>query len=80
MIKVRSETSGTLALGEAVGFKGTIEGFAGADAIDLLGYVKGGEKMLVLADLSIVGLTEFGENSAMPSWRCEWVVRATTEA
>ncbi len=36
-IKFRSKTSGTLALGDAQGFRGTIEGFAGADAIDLLG-------------------------------------------
>ena len=36
-IKFRSKTSGTLSLGDAGGFRGTIEGFAGADEIDLLG-------------------------------------------
>jgi uncharacterized repeat protein (TIGR03803 family) len=36
-IKFRSRTGGTLALSDAGAFKGTIEGFAGADAIDLLG-------------------------------------------
>jgi hypothetical protein len=33
----RSKTGGTLALGDARGFRGTIEGFTGADAIDLIG-------------------------------------------
>ena len=36
-VDFRSRTSGTLALGDAGAFKGTIEGFAGTDAIDLLG-------------------------------------------
>ena len=36
-IKFRSKTDGTLALGDARAFKGTIEGFAGTDVIDLLG-------------------------------------------
>ena len=36
-INFRSKTGGTLALGDAGAFKGTIEGFAGTDAIDLLG-------------------------------------------
>jgi hypothetical protein len=36
-VKFGSRTGGTLALGDAGAFKGTIEGFAGTDAIDLLG-------------------------------------------
>ena len=36
-VKFMSKASGTLALGDAGAFKGIVEGFAGADAIDLIG-------------------------------------------
>ena len=59
----RSKTSGTLALGDAGGFRGIIEGFAGADEIDLLG--QGVTRLAYSGSITSGVLTVFGSTGTI---------------